>query len=80
VQPFPDAGAKRQISINGGAQPRWRQDGRELFYIGLDRKLMAVPVMAATPGQAFEARAPIELFQTRITIAVIVNWHPSAAK
>ena len=67
VQPFPDAGEKWQISINGGAQPRWRRNGSELFYIGLDRKLMAAAIKAATPGRSFEAGTPVELFQTRIT-------------
>ena len=44
LQPFPGPGAPVQVSKNGGAQVRWRQDGRELFYIGLDGRLMAVPI------------------------------------
>jgi serine/threonine protein kinase/Tol biopolymer transport system component len=42
VQPFPATGAKWQISSGGGMQPRWRRDGKELFYMAPNRKLMAV--------------------------------------
>ena len=43
VQPFPH-GDKVRISTDGGVQPRWRADGKELFYIDADNRLMAVPV------------------------------------
>ena len=43
VQPFPH-GDKVRISTDGGVQPRWRADGKELFYIDADNQLMAVPV------------------------------------
>ena len=64
VQSFSSPGGKTQISTNGGAQPRWRGDGKEIFYIAHDKKLMAVPVR---PGIKFIADAPHVLFQTRIT-------------
>jgi Tol biopolymer transport system component len=41
VVPFPGPGGKRQISPAGGTLPRWRADGKEIFYIALDQKLMA---------------------------------------
>jgi Tol biopolymer transport system component len=44
VAPFPGPGAKRQISTTGGLQPRWRADGKEIFYIAPDQKLMAAEV------------------------------------
>src|SRR6266540_1964361 len=44
VQPFPASGAKWQISSGGGMQPRWRHDGKELFYLAPNKKLMAVDV------------------------------------
>jgi len=44
VQSFPTGSAKFQISHEGGVQPRWRRDGKELFYISADGKLMAVDV------------------------------------
>ena len=43
VQSIPATGAKRQVSINGGGRARWRRDGKELFYVSADSKLMAVP-------------------------------------
>jgi serine/threonine protein kinase len=44
VQPIPANGAPRQISTAGGSQPRWRRDGKELFYVAAGGKLMAVAV------------------------------------
>jgi Tol biopolymer transport system component len=44
VQRFNAAGERERISPNGGAQVRWRADGRELFYLTLDNQLTAVPV------------------------------------
>ena len=41
------AGGKRQISTTGGSYPRWRRDGREIFYIGPDNRLMVVEVNIA---------------------------------
>ena len=56
VQRFPvssSEGSKMRISVDGGDQPRWRRDGKELFYVSLDRKLMATDVSigsALKPG------------------------------
>ena len=44
VVPFPGPGGKYQISTNGGYQPRWRRDGKELFYVTRDGQLMSAPV------------------------------------
>ena len=44
VQTVPATGDKRQISTQGGSRPRWRRDGKELYYLSADGKLMAVPV------------------------------------
>jgi serine/threonine protein kinase/Tol biopolymer transport system component len=63
VQSFPKQTARVQISPGGGTQPRWRRDGRELFYVAGDGTLMAVPVR--TTG-SFEAQAPRPLFTTRL--------------
>lgn len=50
VRPFPNApGGKWQISSEGGADPRWRRDGKELFYFSGDR-LLAVTVGDDAPG------------------------------
>jgi Tol biopolymer transport system component len=64
VRPFPGPGGKWQISTGGGIEPRWRRDGKELFYIAPDGKLMAAPTQGA--GQTVEAGAAVALFQTRI--------------
>jgi Tol biopolymer transport system component len=64
VQPFPEPTTKWQVSTNGGMQPRWRADGKELYFISTDNKLMAVPV---TPkGSTLEVGTPTPLFTTRI--------------
>jgi hypothetical protein len=58
IQSIP-AGVKYQISTIGGVHPRWRADGKELFYLSTDRKLMAVQL---TLGATVEASTPRELF------------------
>jgi len=63
VQEFPEGNGKWQLSRDGGVQPRWRRDGKELFYLAPDGKLMAVAVKA---GATFEAGTPVALFQTHI--------------
>jgi serine/threonine protein kinase/Tol biopolymer transport system component len=62
VSPFPEANSKWQVSRGGGEEPRWRSDGKELFYLSADRKLMAVEVRMSG---SFEARDPVGMFQTR---------------
>jgi eukaryotic-like serine/threonine-protein kinase len=62
VRPFRAAGRAWLISTDGGSDPRWRDDGGELYYLSPDRVLMAVPV--STRGE-FNASAPRPLFQTR---------------
>jgi dipeptidyl aminopeptidase/acylaminoacyl peptidase len=66
VQPFQDSGERSRISINGGVQPRWRRDGRELFYITLDGQLVAVPVALSSSSRAFESGAAVPLFHARV--------------
>jgi eukaryotic-like serine/threonine-protein kinase len=61
---FPGPGRRIQISNHGGAQPRWRADGKELFYITNDKKLMAV-AMDMSHGEP-AVGVPHILFQTRI--------------
>jgi hypothetical protein len=66
VRPFRDPGAPMPISIGGGTQPRWRRDGKELFYLGLDRWMMAVPIAWGSDGRSVEAGEPLRLFETKI--------------
>ena len=44
VTTYPVPGGKLQVSRNGGKQPRWRADGKEIFYIDASGKLVAVPI------------------------------------
>jgi len=60
VTSFPDARGKWQISTGGGEQPRWRGDGKELFYVSSDEKMMAAPVAS---GVKFDPGTPMVLFQ-----------------
>jgi serine/threonine protein kinase len=46
VAPFPGPGGKRQISTSGGSFPRWRRDGKEIFYVEPNTRLMAAEVNA----------------------------------
>jgi Tol biopolymer transport system component len=75
VQPFsPEKAAastaatgKWQVSTAGGGQPRWSSDGKELFYVTPDRKLMAVTVKPG--GAGFERTTPQALFELHANIA-----------
>ena len=64
MQPFPEPTGKWQVSTGGGREPRWGADGRELYFIAPDRKLMAVSIAAS--GSTFQAGTPVALFATRI--------------
>jgi len=63
VAPFPGAGGKWQVSTAGGSAPRWRRDGRELFYMAPDYRIMSAEVN--TKGSRLEIGAVRPLFQTR---------------
>jgi len=65
---FPGADHELRISIAGGEQPRWRGDGKELFYVAADRKIYAVEVKAsAGQNPSLEASAPVLLFDPHFT-------------
>lgn len=63
VSPFPDASSKWQVSRGGGTEPRWRRDGKELFYLSPEGKMTAVSV--STPS-GFESGTPVAMFQTHV--------------
>ncbi len=69
VRKFPDTGGKWQVSTRGGAQPRWRRDGRELFYLAPDGKLMAAAVNAGPAGLSIAP--PRDLFDTGIRASIV---------
>jgi hypothetical protein len=67
VTAFPSTGTKWQISTGGGSKPRWSPEGRKLFYLSADRRLMEVE--ANTRAAAFESSTPKPLFQTSFSFA-----------
>jgi Tol biopolymer transport system component len=64
VQSYPGPGRTWQISTAGGSDPQWRRDGKELYYRGLDQKLVAVEIRG---GDALEPGLPQLLFQARVS-------------
>ncbi len=67
VQTFPNPGGKWQVSANGGDRPIWSRDGKELFFISADQKLMSVEVKGTQNDKAkFEAGVPKPLFDTHL--------------
>jgi len=65
VVPFRGGGGKWEVSTSGGMLPQWRNDGKELFYLGLNGTLMAVSV--ATEGGQLKLGTPQPLFRTNTT-------------
>jgi eukaryotic-like serine/threonine-protein kinase len=59
IQAMPVSGAKWQVSTTGGANASWRSDGKELFYVSADSKLMSVPIKL---GASVEPATPQALF------------------
>src|SRR4029078_146696 len=77
VQTFPASGNRWQISTKGGRAPAWRGDGKEIFYVSGDNKLVAVDV---TTGNNFQVGIPKPLFDLTPLGAVSfgnVNFAPS---
>ena len=77
VQPFPASGNRWQISNNGGRAPAWRGDGKEIFFVSIDNKLVSVDVKT---GNGFEVGIPKPLFDLMPLRAVsfsYVNFAPS---
>jgi len=72
VRAFPPSEGEWTISLAGGQAPRWRGDGKELFFEAADGKMTAVSVKAVTgPKTSFEAGAPVPLFDAHMV-------HPGA--
>jgi serine/threonine protein kinase len=67
VTTYPTAAGKWQVSRGGGTEPRWRGDGKEIFYIGPGSMLTAVPVRS---DGTFAAGNPTPLFRTQFRAQV----------
>ncbi len=76
VQAFPGPGGKWQISTAGGSEPQWRRDGKELFYLAPDSKLMSVD---ATSGESFQAGVPKPLFLASLEPIIVRNRYAASA-
>jgi Tol biopolymer transport system component len=63
VRAFPAQGGPIAVSSAGGVYPRWSRNGKELYFIAPDAKLMAAPM--STSATMAEAGAPVALFQTQ---------------
>jgi Tol biopolymer transport system component len=66
LRPFPKGDREWKISTGGGQRPRWRGDGRELYFVAPDGNLMAAGVRT---GETVEAGVPAPLFKTNLTLA-----------
>jgi len=75
ARPFPEGGAATQVSSAGGTQVRWRPDGKELFYVAPDSRLMAVSVAPSAGGRSLEIGPPAALFATHL--ATGMNVYPA---
>jgi Tol biopolymer transport system component len=69
VRRFPGGDGKWRVSTHGGAQARWRRDGKELFYLAPDGNLMAADVRQS--ALTFETSPPRALFNTGITASFV---------
>jgi serine/threonine protein kinase len=77
VAPVPFTGERWQISAEGGVQPTWRADGRELYYLSLDGGLHSVDIRRN--GRVVQAGRPALLFATPLPVisAVVEQYRPS---
>ena len=69
VRTFPGAEGKWLVSNAGGTQPRWGRDGKELFYIAPDERLMAVSLRADKTGRELDVATAVPLFRTNLVTA-----------
>ena len=74
VASFPEPGGRWQVSRDGGTEPRWRGDGKELFYAAADNTLTAVEVV--TQGASLSFGRAERLFQARDH----ANWRYAASR
>jgi Tol biopolymer transport system component len=77
IEAIPRNGTRVQASAAGGSQPRWRRDGKELFYVSADQQLMAAPIQVSSAG--IEAGSPKALFEgAPATIPEFFLYQPTA--
>jgi Tol biopolymer transport system component len=72
VVPFPGPGGKWQVSTGGGSLPRWRDDGKELYFISGGNMVMSASVQAS--GTAFQVGPVQPLFEARLRTDVYLGY------
>ena len=77
VQSFPERRGRTQVSTGGGAQIRWSGDGKEIFYVAPDGKMMAASIAF---GVSPEVKLPVPLFQTHLATGTnVLGFKPQYA-
>ena len=76
IASFPKMDHKHQVSTGGGSEPVWRGDGKELYYLTPDGKLMAVDV---TAGEDIGTGTPGMLFQTGLQVNIGVDQYAATS-
>jgi eukaryotic-like serine/threonine-protein kinase len=74
VTPVPPTGERWQISVSGGAQPRWRADGKALYFLSLSGTMMTVDFQAV-PGGAPKISAPRALFDAGLQVTPALDQY-----
>jgi Tol biopolymer transport system component len=70
VASFPEPSQRIRVSSDGGTQPRWSRDGRELFYVSKSTTMMAAPF---DPSSGVPTAPPVRLFDVPLSYAFA--WH-----
>jgi hypothetical protein len=66
VRPFQRPGGRVVISLEGGIEPRWNPNGRELFFVNPDGALMSAAVRPSADGATLDVEAARQLFRSRL--------------
>lgn len=78
AQAFPKPNGTVHVSTGGGSAPRWSTDGKEIYFIAPDGKMMAVPI--ATAGSTITREKPVALFPTQIQNLLLYKHQYAVAK
>ena len=74
LRPFRAPGGDVLASIDGGSQVRWNPNGKELFYIAADGRLMAVSIRFSSDGKTVEPGIPVGLFLTSVDFTADLRY------
>jgi Tol biopolymer transport system component/tRNA A-37 threonylcarbamoyl transferase component Bud32 len=78
VQSFPEGRARTQVSTAGGTEVSWSGDGKEIFYVAPDGRMMAASI--AFGGRSPDVKLPVPLFQTHLATGTnVLGYKPQYA-